>query len=91
MLVISYKNKLDGHCLVAPISTRSQTGMSEEWAHELRIDIGRKVSWVVCNHLYTVSTNRLIPPGVRRIPRLSEDEFQEVLSIIKDWLPALPS
>ena len=48
------------------------------------------VDVVVCNHLYTVSTQRLEPFGGPRIPRLEEDEFNIILATTLSWLPRLP-
>ena len=79
-----------GHCLVLPITTKPQTGLGASWAYELQTQpLGRR-SWVVCNHLYTVSTTRLAPPGTRVIPRLPEAEFEAILFVVARWLPALP-
>ncbi|WP_375338279.1 type II toxin-antitoxin system PemK/MazF family toxin [Chelatococcus sambhunathii] len=89
VLVVSPRNTLHGHCLVLPTSTDPQEGQSAEWAHRLSIKVdGHRQSWVVCNHLCTVSASRLAPARV--IPRISAEEFDEVLAKVRKWLPALP-
>jgi len=86
VVVVSFKNTLHGHCLVLPVSTDPQEGRSAEWAHKLSIKVdGSRDSWVVCNHLYTVSTTRLGPSKV--IPRLSKGEFDQILTKVMAWLP----
>ncbi|TGQ71612.1 type II toxin-antitoxin system PemK/MazF family toxin [Mesorhizobium sp. M00.F.Ca.ET.186.01.1.1] len=86
VVILSFKNTLHGPVTVLPISTDPQEGKSAEWAHKLSIQVdGRRDSWVVCNHLYTVSTKRLAPAKV--IPRLSEGEFNSLLAITLKWLP----
>lgn len=88
VVVMSYKNTLHGHCLVVPTSTDPQEGKSADWAHPLSIKPdGRRDTWVVCNHLYTVSTSRFSPPGQGAIPRVPEDEFNVILTKVLKWLP----
>jgi mRNA interferase MazF len=90
VLIVSYKNTLYGHCLVLPTSTDPQDGESEKWAHQLSIKVdGHRQSWVVCNHLYTVSTARLQPLIGKAIPRVAEDEFNQILTKMMAWLPKL--
>jgi mRNA interferase MazF len=90
VVVVSYKNTLSGPCSVLACSTDAQKGRSAEWAHKLSIQVetGRD-SWVVCNHIYTVSPSRLeqVRGGV---PRLNEAEFNTILGTLFKWLPKLP-
>lgn len=89
VIIVSFKNTLTGVVLVVPTSTDPQEGLSKAWAHKLSFQPdGARDSWVVCNHLYTVSTKRL--SAFKRIPRLSQDEFDKILAIVKKWLPTLP-
>jgi mRNA interferase MazF len=90
VVIVSYKNKLHGHCLVLPTSTDPQEGESAEWAHKLSFQPdGARDCWVVCNHLYTVSTSRLAPSKV--IPRVTEGEFNQILGHVLRWVPKLPT
>lgn len=88
VLVISYRNRLNGPCTVLPISTDPQEGASAHWAHPLSIEIERgRQSWVVCNQPYTVSPSRL--SQIRgRVPRIDEREFELVLRRLLEWLPS---
>ena len=90
VVVVSYKNTLSGPCSVLAVSTDPQEGLSAQWAHKLSIQVeaGRE-SWVVCNHIYTVSPSRLeqVSGGV---PRLNEAEFNTILGKLFKWLPKLP-
>lgn len=89
-LVISYRNTLHGVALVLPTSTDPQVGLSAQWAHKLSFQPdGARDSWMVCNHLYTVSTRRLEPLGRLGIPRISEPEFQAILSLVLRWMPQI--
>lgn len=88
VVIVSFKNVIRGHCLVLPISTEDQTGESAKWAHKLANELEPgKTSWVVCNHLYTVSTARLQPLLGKVVPRLSEEEFEAILAKMFAWLP----
>ena len=90
VVIISHKNTLYGPCLVLPTSTDPQEGKSAEWAYKLSIrPDGSSDTWVVCNHLYTVSPSRLEPLHGPVIPRLPEDEFNEILAKALKWLPSL--
>ena len=87
VLVVSYKNTLFGPCSVLAISTDPQEGHSEQWAHKLPIQVQKgRDSWVVCNHIYTVSPSRLEQVG-GGVPRLSEADFDVVLAKLLKWLP----
>lgn len=87
VLIISYRNRLNGPCTVLPISTDSQEGASADWAHPLSIQIERgRQSWVVCNQPYTVSPSRLSQIK-GRVPRIDEREFELVLRKLLEWLP----
>lgn len=84
ILVISYRNALHGPCLVVPLSTKPQR--DKEWAWELSFSLNGKKTWVVCNHLYTIAPSRLSTfPG--KIPRVSPQEFDQILQKIRVWLP----
>jgi len=91
VVILSYRNTLHGVCLVLPVSTDPQDGQSAAWAHKLSLGADRgRTSWVVCNHLYTVSTRRLEPLADAVIPRLTEAEFDAILTVTRRWMPALP-
>jgi mRNA interferase MazF len=86
VLVISYKNTLHGPCLVVPISTEPQD--DNPWAHRLSspVELGGGTSWVICNHLTTVSPSRFAQ-FKSKVPVLPQAEFNQVLEKIMKWLP----
>lgn len=91
VLILSRTHKLNGHCSVLPTSTGAQSGPSARWAHELTIRLsGMYPSWVICNHIYTVSTARLHRPGGSAIPRVPKAEFDAILEKVYRWLPVPP-
>ncbi|WP_082496297.1 type II toxin-antitoxin system PemK/MazF family toxin [Brevundimonas sp. Leaf363] len=91
VMIVSYRNTLHGIALVIPTSTDPQEGQSTAWAHKLSFKPdGKSESWLVCNHLYTVSTRRLEPLHGKTIPRMGEAEFERVMERLGQWLPALP-
>jgi mRNA interferase MazF len=90
VLVVSFKNLLSGPCAVLAISTDPQEGKSAQWGHELSVRIeAHRQSWVVCNHIYTVSPSRLSQVK-GAVPRLKEDEFNIILGKLLTWLPKMP-
>src|SRR5690349_250718 len=70
VIVVSYKNSLSGPILVVPITTQPQR--ESRWSVKLARNPTPGEScdvWAVCNHLYTVSCERLTAThGV--VPRL---------------------
>ncbi len=82
VVVISYKNLLNGPCLVVPFSTEPQD--QNPWA--VKYEIEGTVSWAICNHLYTVAPSRFSQYGGKKL-LLPELEFNQVLEKINKWLP----
>ena len=90
VIVVSYLNTLSGPCSVLALSTDPQEGLSEKWAYKLPFQVERgRDSWVVCNHIYTVSPSRLEQVG-GLVPRLDEASFNKVLEKLFVWLPKIP-
>lgn len=89
VVVLSFRNQLNGPCSVVACSTDPQEGKSAAWAHELSLSLDGRKTWVVCNHLYTVATSRLHADKAG-IHRLGEPEFNEILTKVLQWLPMLP-
>ncbi len=46
----------------------------------------QRTSWAICNQPMTVSPSRFRPFN-RGIPRVPEDEFNEILAKLFEWLP----
>lgn len=70
--------------MVIPMTTDPQG--SSPWAWELAYSVDGRRSWAVCNHPYTVSPSRFFQVG-RKIPMVSEADFNEVLARLMMWLP----
>jgi mRNA interferase MazF len=84
VIVISYKNTLQGPCLVVPTTTKPQG--DSPWAFQLSATVSDRMSWAICNHPYTISPSRL--SQVRgRIPSVSKAEFNEILRRLNQWIP----
>jgi mRNA interferase MazF len=87
VVVVSYKNLLNGPCLVVPTTTEPQG--NSPWAYPLPRDIiDGQSNWAVCNHLYTIAPSRLSQVK-GKIPKLTDTDFSEVLKRVLTWLPTL--
>jgi mRNA interferase MazF len=88
VVIISYKNTLQGAVTAIPCSSQSQP--DNPWAFEMETTINGTPSWAICDKLTCVAVSRLIPDkeGIRRLP---EGEFNRILAIVLGWLPRLPS
>jgi mRNA interferase MazF len=87
VIVISYKKiRLHGAITVVPCSTKPQN--DAEAAFALRTTIDGREAWAICDKPTTVAVSRLLPDksGIVRMPR---DEFNELLSMVLNWLPKL--
>lgn len=92
ILVLSFKNALNGHILALPVTTISHEP-THAWAHQLAFDWNPSAPlnrWVICNHIYTASTARLLPIQKGVIPRVPEGEFNAILQKVYSYLPQLP-
>lgn len=88
IIVMSYKNTLSGAVTVIPCSSLDQP--ENPWAIKLSTTVdGQGPSWAICDKLTTVAVSRrsMDKNGKRR---LSEDEFNSILSKVLTWLPKLP-
>jgi mRNA interferase MazF len=89
VIVVSYKNSLTGPILVVPITTQAQR--ENQWVVKLERNPkpGETCEvWVVCNHLYTVSCERLSATH-GTVARLTAAEFRPVHELILKWVPSL--
>lgn len=88
VIVLSYRNTLHGAVTVIPCSTQAQPGNA--WAFPLRTTIDGRAAWAICDKPSTVAVSRLLPDrsGIARMP---EDEFHELLKLVLEWLPKIPS
>ena len=88
VIIISRKRALHGAVTVIPCSILPQD--DNEWAVKLHTSIDGRVSWAICDKVYTVAVSRLLPhPGT--VPKLPQEEFERVLKKLLEWLPSLPA
>jgi len=88
VIIVSYRNTLHGAATVIPTTTVEQS--ANPWAYKLRTSLDpSRVSWAICDKPITAAVSRLEPHRI--IPRLTEDEFNEILLRLLKWLPRLPS
>lgn len=86
VVVLSYRQTLYSTVTVVPCSSQEQG--SNKWAYSLTTTIDGKPSWAICDKPTTVAVSRLTPHK-GDIPRLTESEFNDMLKIVVDWLPAV--
>jgi mRNA interferase MazF len=87
VIIVSYRNTLHGAVTVIPTTTVEQ--VANPWAYKLQTSLDpSRVSWAICDKPTTVAVSRLQPH--RAIPRVTEDEFGEVVKLLLAWLPKLP-
>lgn len=86
VIILSYKHHLHGAVTVVPCTTQEQIG--NVWACKLHTSIDGKNAWAICDKITTLAVSRLVmdKSGLKRI---TEDEFQKVLSITLRWLPKI--
>jgi mRNA interferase MazF len=85
VIIISYRNRLYGPCLVLPTSSQPQD--DNPWACKISQQFdGARNSWAICNQLYTVSPSRLTA-FPNPIPLVSVEDFNAVLALLLRWLP----
>jgi mRNA interferase MazF len=85
VIVISYRNTLHGAVTVIPCSTQAQP--NNKWAFPLQTTIDGRAAWAVCDKLATVAVSRLLPDK-RGIARMQEAEFDAMMRLVLEWLPA---
>jgi mRNA interferase MazF len=87
VLIVSYKNSLHSSVSVLPCSSADQTG--NPWACKQATTIdGREDSWVLCDKITTVAVSRLSADR-RGIIRVPEDEFNQALALLLEWIPEM--
>ncbi|MCY3878988.1 MAG: type II toxin-antitoxin system PemK/MazF family toxin [Rhodobacteraceae bacterium] len=87
VVVLSRNSTLHGVVIVVPLSGKQQT--DERNTLKIRSPIDGDDCWVVCNHVHTVSTRRLNPPS-QVIPKVTEDDFEEIKEKVCNNLPLRP-
>ena len=87
VVVLSRKATLYGVVTVVPLSGKPQSGNRNSL--QMHSPIEGKIVWAVCNHIHTLSTRRLHPPA-GGIPKVSDEDFREILKRVCNNLPLLP-
>lgn len=84
VVILSKNSTKFGVVTVLPITSSRQK--DDKFSVPLASPIDGRDSWVVCNHVHTVSVRRLIPPR-GSISRISDETFQEILAKVCKNLP----
>lgn len=84
VVILSAKNVLHGAVTVVPCTTQAQP--KNKWAYHLQTTIDGSDGWAICDKPTTVAVSRLVPDK-DGIKRLSDNEFNEMLKIVLQWLP----
>ena len=85
IIVISYRNTLYGAVTVIPCSTQAQP--NNKWAFPLRTTIDGRAAWSICDKPTTVAVSRLLPDK-GGIMRMQKAEFDAMIRLVLEWLPA---
>ena len=88
VIILSKTANLHGTVTIVPCSTQHQTDPALSF--KLRTTIDGKDAWAICDKITTMAVSRLLPDK-HGIKRLREDEFHEMLKLVLDLLPKLPS
>lgn len=85
VVILSPKAKLYGAVTVVPLSTKPQPDNPLAYDFTSPLPGGAR-SWAVCSHITTVAVSRLtLVDG--KAPRISDDDFQEILRIVRSTIP----
>lgn len=85
VIILSKTAKLHGIVTVIPMTSKSQPDNKAAYAFASPFE-GNALSWAVCDHILTVAVSRLKPPP-KIIPRISEDDFAEILRRVLSFIP----
>jgi mRNA interferase MazF len=87
VIVISKNHDLSGHATVVATTTKPQP--ENNWAVQLKTSIDGRQSWAICDKPCTVAVSRLVP-SKSNVTRLPQDEFNQILDKLWEWLPVKP-
>ena len=88
IVILSKTATLHGAVIIIPCSTQAQR--DPRLAFPLRTTIDGRTAWAICDKPTTVAVSRLLP-GQGVIVRMPADEFHEMLRLVLDLLPTLPT
>jgi mRNA interferase MazF len=86
VVIISYKNELEGAVTLLPCSTSTQD--RRPFSYQLEKPFDANISSVLCNYPITLAVSRLVP-FANVIPRIDEKDFEAILTLMHKWLPQL--
>ena len=83
-------------CIIVPVTTAKQKAGSH--FHQLSKNYNPRekdrVSYALCDHVYTVHVNRLRPmlseKGMPVFPKVGQDDFVKIVSLVHEMLPSRP-
>ena len=85
VIIFSKTNKLRGKVTVLPCSTADQYGNPN--AFQIQSPFSEKETWVICDYITTVATSRLCQPREQGIPRVSDEDFEQIKAKVFANLP----
>jgi mRNA interferase MazF len=88
VIILSKTATLYGTAVVIPCSTQAQQNPS--LAFPLRTTIDGRAGWAICDKPTTVAVSRLLPTQGASV-RMPPDEFHDMLKLVLELLPKLPS
>ena len=85
MIILSHRNTLYGAVTLVPCTTTAPY-KGDKWVFPLRTTIDGRAAWAICDKPTTLAVSRLEPDksGMKNLP---ENEFNEILALVLDWLP----
>lgn len=86
VIILSYRNKLHGAVTVVPTTT--QQNDLDPWLVSIDWGLSERTSYAICDKPTTIAVSRLFPPQTP-VPRISEHDFNLVLSRVMAWLPSI--
>ena len=84
VIILSSRQHLYSTVTVIPCSSQPQGG--NKWAFPLQTTIDGSNSWAICDKITNIAVSRLTPHR-GQINRIPDNEFQEILEIVLNWLP----
>lgn len=85
VVIVSHNNSLYGAVTVIACSTMKQK--HNKWAYQLKNTIDGRPAWAICDKPTTVAVSRLTQDK-QGIQRVTEEEFNGMLSLMLKWIPS---
>ncbi|WP_035092761.1 type II toxin-antitoxin system PemK/MazF family toxin [Aquimarina macrocephali] len=84
VVILSYRTQLSGAVTVIPCTSQDQH--NNRWAFPIDTIFDGLGGWAICDKPTTVAVSRLSSHRDGVI-RMNEEQFNEMLSLVLDWLP----